>query len=115
VQSMGLSAVAPLQWPRWLVCLTDGDDVGSKRGNMRGEEVTKVLDSGTIQNLNMVVITVGRFKDENVRVIDTWVGKVESSGGMARHVSEKDAAKIEMAFEVVAEFLAADVGGAQEL
>jgi len=114
LQLMGLQTVAPLRWPRWLVCLTDGDDLGSRHENAQGQLVTKALDSGTIQNLNMVIITVGALKEQNMRVVDTWVQRVSNSGGLGRHVSEKDAAKIEMAFDVVAQILAADVGGAIE-
>lgn len=99
---------------KWLVCLTDGDDVGSRKENALGQLVTQKLDSGAVKNLNMVIITVGSMKAENSRAIDTWVERVCKAGGDGRHVNEKDAAQIEMAFEVVAECLAADLGGAVE-
>lgn len=115
LQLMGGSQVAPANWARWLVCLTDGDDIGSRIQNCRGQEVTRMIESRSIKNLNTVFITVGRLKEHNVKIIDTWVERVCSFGGLGRHVSEKDAAAIEMAFDVVAECLAADVGGAVEL
>lgn len=106
--------VALAKGPRWMVCLTDGDDVGSKRDNAQGELVTKMLDSGAVPNLNMVIITVGVMAEKNVKVIKTWVNSLVASGGIGQHVSEKDASQIETAFNVVAEVLAADVGGAVE-
>lgn len=108
---MSSSTVAPSTSPRWLVCLTDGDDLGSKRENAQGQLVTRMLDAGAVPNLNMVIITVGRLAEKNMNVIDTWVERICKAGGIGRHVSEKDAAKIVMAFDVVAECLAADVGG----
>jgi Mg-chelatase subunit ChlD len=104
---------APLDSPRWLICLTDGDDLGSRRENANGEVVTRVLDAG-INRFNMIMITVGRLKDKNIRIIDGWVERVARSGGYGKHLSDKDAVSIGKAFEVVAEALAADLGGAVE-
>eukprot|EP00420_Gonyaulax_spinifera_P007809 CAMPEP_0197935262 /NCGR_PEP_ID=MMETSP1439-20131203/113029_1 /TAXON_ID=66791 /ORGANISM="Gonyaulax spinifera, Strain CCMP409" /LENGTH=76 /DNA_ID=CAMNT_0043558193 /DNA_START=9 /DNA_END=237 /DNA_ORIENTATION=+ len=61
----------------------------------------------------MVMITVGRLKETNLRVIDGWVEQVSAAGGFAKHLSERNAAAITGAFEVVAECLASDVGGAK--
>lgn len=99
---------------KWLVCLTDGDDLGSRRENSRGEIVTQMLNSGATATLNMVMITVGALRAQNLKIIDSWVDKVSSVGGLGKHVSEKDAGAIAKAFEVVAECLAAEVGGATE-
>jgi len=107
----GLAAPAA---PRWLVCLTDGDDLGSRRENARGEQVTKMLNTGVPEHLNMVMITVGRLKETNLQVIDRWVDQVVAAGGCGRHLSEKNATAITGAFEVVAECLSSDVGGATE-
>jgi len=98
----------------WLVCLTDGDDLGSRPQNARGELVTKMLQAGVPMRLNMVMITVGALKASNVQIIDSWVERVHSAGGLGRHLPERDAATIAKAFEVVAECLAAEVGGAIE-
>jgi len=98
---------------RWLVCLTDGDDLGSRAENARGGVVTRMLDAG-ISRLNMVMITVGALKSQNVQIIDHWIERVSATGGLAKHVSEKDASAISQAFDVVAECLAAEVGGATE-
>uniref|UniRef100_A0A7S2G0E3 VWFA domain-containing protein n=1 Tax=Alexandrium andersonii TaxID=327968 RepID=A0A7S2G0E3_9DINO len=106
--------VAPAEALKWLVCLTDGDDLGSRRENARGEIVNQMLHAGIPSNLNMVMITVGSLRAGNVKVIDSWVEKVSSTGGLGRHVSEKDAAAIAKAFDVVAECLATEVGGATE-
>lgn len=101
--------------PRWLVCLTDGDDLGSRRENAGGEMVTRMLDAeGITDNLNMVMITVGKLKEKNLSVIDSWVERVATAGNIARHLSNQDAASISQAFSVVAECLAAEVGGATE-
>lgn len=106
---------APPGSPRWLVCLTDGDDAGSRFENMEGELVNEMLEPKNIpQNLNMVLITVGRLRDRNVKIIDSWADKISAQGGVGRHVSEKDASAIAKAFEVVAEVLATEVGGATE-
>jgi hypothetical protein len=104
---------APPESPRWLLCLTDGDDLGSKKENENGEIVTRMLEAG-VTNLNMIMITVGRLKEKNIRVIEGWIDRVSSHGGFGRHLNEKDAVSIGKAFEVVAEVLAADVGGALE-
>jgi len=106
--------LAPPEASRWLVCLTDGDDLGSRAHNARGELVTKMLEAGTPAHLNMMVITVGSLKAVNVQIIDAWANKVSAAGGNGRHLSEKDAAAITKAFDVVAEYLAADLGGAVE-
>jgi len=103
------------QASRWLVCLTDGDDLGSRPSNTRGEHVTQKLESrSTTSHLNMIVITVGSLKALNLQIIDGWAEKVSAAGGNGRHLSEKDAAAITRAFDVVAEYLAADLGGAVE-
>jgi len=102
------------QSPRWLVCLTDGDDLGSRKENAGGELVSLMLGSGTTPNLNMIMITVGKLKAKNVSVIDGWVNQVCKGGGEGKHLSEKDAATITKAFNVVADFLAVEVGGATE-
>ena len=61
----------------------------------------------------MMMITVGQLRDQNVRVIEHWVDRVGQAGGIGQHLSPA-AAKIDSAFSVVAEFLAAEVGGANE-
>lgn len=66
------------------------------------------------ENLNVVMITVGRLKERNIEVIDGWVERVASAGGFAQHLSESNASAITSAFSVVAECLAAEVGGATE-
>jgi len=114
IQQLGLPGLAPMGAPRWLVCLTDGDDLGSRRENARGEQVCKMLEVGMPANLNMIMITVGRLKETNLRVIDCWVDQVTAAGGFARHLSERTATAIQQSFEEVAECLALDVGGATE-
>mmetsp|Transcript_77595 Transcript_77595/g.225181 ORF Transcript_77595/g.225181 Transcript_77595/m.225181 type:complete len:1855 (+) Transcript_77595:102-5666(+) len=100
---------------RWLICLTDGDDLGSRRENSQGQFVNRSLDAGVPPNLNMVMITVGALKREMTNTISSWVEKTKSRGGFAQLLSEKDAGNITMAFQVVAECLAAEVGGAVEI
>lgn len=114
LQMLNQPGVLPSEALKWLVCLTDGDDLGSRRENTRGEMVNQMLNAGIPSNLNMVMITVGSLRAGNVQIIDSWVEKVASTGGLGRHVSEKDAAAIAKAFEVVAECLATEVGGATE-
>lgn len=112
---LGQPQLAPADALRWLVCLTDGDDLGSSRPNARGELVNNMLASGKAPaGLNMVMITVGALKTENVRVIQSWVKHVKTQGGEGAHLGDKDASGIAKAFEVVAEFLATEVGGATE-
>lgn len=114
LQMMHKPGLLPPDASRWLVCLTDGDDLGSRRENAQGQMVTHMLNSGASSHLNMVMITVGSLRANNLKVIDNWCEQVSASGGLGRHVSEKDAAAIAKAFEVVAECLAAEVGGATE-
>uniref|UniRef100_A0A7S2MPH4 VWFA domain-containing protein n=1 Tax=Zooxanthella nutricula TaxID=1333877 RepID=A0A7S2MPH4_9DINO len=114
LQQLGQAGLAPAHAPRWLVCLTDGDDLGSRRENMSGELVTRALETSPPANLNMVMITVGKLKERNVRVVDGWVARVASRGGFAQHLSERNATAITSAFGVVAECLGAEVGGANE-
>jgi len=114
LQMMHQPGVASAEVLKWLVCLTDGDDLGSRRDNARGELVTQMLNAGIPSHLNMVMITVGALRQGNMQIIDSWVERVTASGGLGRHVSEKDAAAIAKAFEVVAECLATEVGGATE-
>jgi len=114
LQLLGQPGLAPPEAPRWLICLTDGDDLGSRKENAHGEQVSQQLERGAVPSLNMVMITVGRLKEHNLKVIDGWVEQVSSAGGFARHLSERNAAAITGAFEVVAECLASDVGGATE-
>ncbi|CAE7551414.1 unnamed protein product [Symbiodinium natans] len=107
--------LVPSEALRWLVCLTDGDDLGSSRPNQRGQLVSQMLGSSSAPaGLNMVMITVGALKSENVQVIQSWVKQVTTQGGQGVHLGDKDATGIAKAFEVVAEFLAAEVGGATE-
>lgn len=114
LQQLGQAGLAQADAPRWLVCLTDGDDLGSRRENLNGELVTRALETTPPPNLNMVMITVGKLKEKNVRVIDGWVDRVAATGGFAQHLSEKNAAAITTAFSVVADILSADLGGATE-
>eukprot|EP00928_Gymnodinium_smaydae_P063628 TRINITY_DN47149_c0_g1_i1.p1 TRINITY_DN47149_c0_g1~~TRINITY_DN47149_c0_g1_i1.p1 ORF type:complete len:1550 (+),score=417.94 TRINITY_DN47149_c0_g1_i1:130-4779(+) len=100
--------------PKWLVTLTDGDDLGSRRENASGQLVNQMLQAGGAGSINMVTITVGRLKQQNLQVISSWAEQVKKLGGTGLHVSEKDASGIAMAFEVVAECLSAEVGGATE-
>jgi len=106
--------LAPVDAPRWLVCLTDGDDIGSRAGNANGEIVNQMLLARAPPNLNMVMITVGTLKEKNLKVIEDWVTKVSQAGGVGQLQSEKSAIHIKKAFDVVAEVLAVDVGGATE-
>eukprot|EP00929_Paragymnodinium_shiwhaense_P073821 TRINITY_DN37715_c0_g1_i1.p1 TRINITY_DN37715_c0_g1~~TRINITY_DN37715_c0_g1_i1.p1 ORF type:complete len:2022 (-),score=662.37 TRINITY_DN37715_c0_g1_i1:112-6177(-) len=111
-QCLTMMGRAASQGPKWLVCLTDGDDLGSRPDNSNGQLVSNILRMPPA-GLNMVMITVGRLKERNLQVIDSWVNQVSRvPGALGKHVSEKDASKISMAFEVVAECLAAEVGGA---
>eukprot|EP00439_Symbiodinium_sp_Y106_P075642 s39_g15.t1 len=115
LKMLGQPNLVPPEALRWLVCLTDGDDLGSSRPNQRGQLVSHMLGSGNAPaGLNMVMITVGALKSENVQVIQSWVKQVTSQGGQGVHLGDKDATGIAKAFEVVAEFLAAEVGGATE-
>jgi len=113
-QSLSLLRLTAPGAPRWLVCLTDGDDLGSRWDNKAGEQVTKQLKEKLVDDLNMVMITVGQLDKDNVKVIDHWAELVTEAGGIGLHVSQSDAAGIAAAFEVVAEYLAAEVGGATE-
>jgi len=99
---------------RWLICLTDGDDLGSTRSNDRGQQVTSTLQAGGFTNLNMVMITVGALQAQNLQIIGSWVERVKAIGGTGQLLAEKDAGRIEMAFQVVAQILAAELGGAME-
>lgn len=115
LKMLGQPNLVPPEALRWLVCLTDGDDLGSSRPNQRGQLVSHMLGSGNAPaGLNMVMITVGALKSENVQVIQSWVKQVTSQGCQGVHLGDKDATGIAKAFEVVAEFLAAEVGGATE-
>jgi len=109
-----MSQTMPADAARWLVCLTDGDDLGSQPQNGRGEIVTRMLHDGSQSKLNMVVVTVGSLKAINVQIIQAWVERVSKVGGLGRHIPEKNAAAIAQAFDVVAECLAVEVGGAVE-
>jgi len=109
-----LNASGPSETKRWLICLTDGDDLGSIPQNAKGEIVNQMLGSNILRNLNMVLITVGSFKDLNLQIISAWAQKVSAAGGVGCHLPEKDAASIGEAFDVVAEYLAVEVGGAIE-
>lgn len=99
---------------RWLLCLTDGDDLGSRPQNAQGQWVSHMLEASPPANFSLVVITVGVLKRINASIIDSWVQKVCARNGVGKHLSEKDAATIARAFDVVAECLAAEVGGATE-
>eukprot|EP00930_Biecheleria_cincta_P042334 TRINITY_DN29121_c0_g1_i1.p1 TRINITY_DN29121_c0_g1~~TRINITY_DN29121_c0_g1_i1.p1 ORF type:complete len:1577 (+),score=242.18 TRINITY_DN29121_c0_g1_i1:81-4811(+) len=99
---------------RWLVCLTDGDDLGSRPQNSQGQWVSNMLDASPPANFSLVIITVGVLKRINANIIDSWVQKVCARNGLGKHLCEKDAATIARAFDVVAECLAAEVGGATE-
>jgi len=110
---IGLNLLEGEKASRWLICLTDGDDIGSVRENARGQLVTKMLQAGQPANLSMIVITVGAMKDENLRIIGSWAELVTANGGCGRHLPERDAGAIGEAFQVVAEILA-EVGGATE-
>lgn len=100
--------------PKWLICLTDGDDLGSRHGNSRGEMTTSMFSQNIVPKLNLAMITVTPLKPENARVISGWIDMVNGGGGMGRLMAESSAVNIASAFEVVAEALAADVGGATE-
>jgi Mg-chelatase subunit ChlD len=114
LQLLSQPGLAPVDGMRWLVCLTDGDDLGSQRGNQSGEMVNHILNTHPPVNMNMVMITVGPLREQNLRIMDSWVDRVTKSGGQGMRISEKDAVNITKAFDVVAECLAADVGGAIE-
>jgi len=104
----------PADGRRWLVCLTDGDDLGSQQHNARGELVSRMLANGPPPNLNLLAVTVGALKAVNVHIINSWVDRVSKAGGVGRHLLERDAATISRAFGVVAECLAKELGGAVE-
>eukprot|EP00403_Amphidinium_massartii_P021214 CAMPEP_0178402572 /NCGR_PEP_ID=MMETSP0689_2-20121128/16912_1 /TAXON_ID=160604 /ORGANISM="Amphidinium massartii, Strain CS-259" /LENGTH=1582 /DNA_ID=CAMNT_0020023479 /DNA_START=98 /DNA_END=4843 /DNA_ORIENTATION=+ len=104
---MSLSQSVP-EARHWLICLTDGDDLGSQIGNTRGEQVNELLSSGAVHDLNMVVITVGALQAANVEIVSSWAERVSAAGGIGRHLLEKDAGRISEAFDVVAECLAAE-------
>jgi len=66
---------------KWLICLTDGDDLGSQRTNARGELVDKKLAASVSERLNMMMITVGALRAGNVLTINQWVERVAKAGG----------------------------------
>jgi len=94
--------------------LTDGDDMGSKRDNAQGQLVTQMVNAGFPQQLNMAMITVGSMQEQNVRIIQSWCERVSASGGLGKHLEEQNAGQIAEAFDVIAEYIAAEVGGATE-
>jgi len=104
----------PPEAKRWLICLTDGDDLGSHPQNSRGEVVGRMLSSGALRHLNMVVITVGALKAINTQIVNSWAERVHATGGVGRHLPERDAAAMDKAFDVVEECLAVEVDGAME-
>lgn len=108
-----LKTSAPADAVRFLVCLTDGDDLGSQPQNARGEFVTRMLCEGSQKQLNLLVVTVGPLQAVNIQIIKSWTERVAQAGGVGKHIPEKDAATIGKAFDVVAECLA-EVGGAVE-
>jgi len=112
IDQLHQQGTAPASLPRWLVCLTDGDDIGSRGGNTSGEAVTQKLLAGAAPKTNMAIITVGTLKEKNLKVIEGWVAHVSQSGAYGQLLSEQSAASIRRAFDVVAEVLAVDVGGA---
>lgn len=114
LQLLGQPNSAAPNAQRWLICLTDGDDLGSRANNARGELVTQMLGNCPPAHLNTVFITVGALQAINMQIIDSWVDRVHKGGGFGRLLAEKDAASISKAFDVVAECLAAEVGGATE-
>merc|ERR1719359_697810 len=73
---------APAGAEKWLVSLTDGDDVGSQVRNSHGELVTQMLTSSMPSDLNMLVITVGAMKASNVQIIASWTERVAAAGGL---------------------------------
>merc|ERR1712032_1466793 len=99
---------------RWLVCLTDGDDLGSRPQNARGQFVDHLLNNSCPALMNMVMITVGQLEPQNVRIIDGWVRQVAKKGGVGQHLAQSSAAAIAKAIEVVAEHLAVELDGATE-
>jgi hypothetical protein len=104
----------PADAQRFLVCLTDGDDLGSHPQNARGEMVTQLLANCASKYLNLLAVTVGPLKPVNVQVLRSWVQRVVTAGGVGRLFSERDAATIAKAFEIVAEYLVVEVGGTVE-
>jgi hypothetical protein len=114
IQQLGQPSLTTPEAHRWLVCLTDGDDLGSRPQNSRGEYVTHMLQSGSATNLNMVMITVGQLNAQNVQIIDRGGAQVAAAGGVGQHLAQSSAAAIAQACGVVAEHLAAEVGGATE-
>eukprot|EP00929_Paragymnodinium_shiwhaense_P000642 TRINITY_DN10088_c0_g1_i3.p1 TRINITY_DN10088_c0_g1~~TRINITY_DN10088_c0_g1_i3.p1 ORF type:complete len:1644 (-),score=470.94 TRINITY_DN10088_c0_g1_i3:125-5056(-) len=112
LQLLQQQATAPDR--RWIVCLTDGDDLGSHPQNSQGQMVSQMLRDGHARNLNMVVVTVGALKALNVQIINSWTERIRAQGNFGRHLPERDAASIAKAFDVVAECLAVEVGGAVE-
>lgn len=73
-----------------------------------------MLHNSLVQKLNMVMITVGRLKNENLNVIDSWIEQVRGTGGFGEHHAEMSAAAISHTFDLVAQCLNAEVGGATE-
>lgn len=116
LQLLSKPGVAPPGASKWIVCLTDGDDLGSRRENNAGQLVDGILSSGGAPGVNMVTITVGKLKDKNLQVIDAWSAHVANAGCVGKHITQKNASAIAEAFEVVAEILeaAGESGGAIE-
>jgi len=114
LKQSGAGQAETAQSEKWLVCLTDGDDAGSQQRNSQGELVTQSLASSMPTDMNLLVITVGAMKASNIQIISGWTERVNAAGGLGRLLAEKDAATIARAFEVVAELLCAEVGGAVE-
>jgi len=115
LQMMQRPVGLPPDAARWLVCLTDGDDLGSRADNQQGQQVTRMLNlSSLVARLNMMMITVGMLKANNLKIIDSWCERVSMAGGLGKLVAEKNAKDISKAFEVVYECLASEVGGATE-
>eukprot|EP00929_Paragymnodinium_shiwhaense_P059818 TRINITY_DN29929_c5_g1_i1.p1 TRINITY_DN29929_c5_g1~~TRINITY_DN29929_c5_g1_i1.p1 ORF type:complete len:1527 (-),score=324.40 TRINITY_DN29929_c5_g1_i1:107-4687(-) len=104
----------PTEARRWLVCLTDGDDLGSHPHNNQGQMVGRLLQNSPPEHLNLLAVTVGPLKPTTVQIIQSWVQRVKGLGGTGVLLSERDAHTIAKAFTVVAEYLAAEVGGAVE-
>jgi len=115
VQTLCFSqGVAPDHFSRWLVCLTDGDDVGSSKDN---QFVTNQLTQ-CAGRLNMITITVeskyAKLKPQTVQAVNSWAALISKAGCVGKYVPAEDASKIMESFNVVAQVLERETRGSIE-
>merc|ERR1712232_333691 len=111
---MGSQGGAPDHFSRWLVCLTDGDDVGSSKDN---QFVTNQLTQ-CAGRLNMITITVeskyAKLKPQTVQAVTSWAALISKAGCVGKYVPAEDASKIMESFNVVAQVLERETRGSIE-